>query len=396
MKIKFIDSQSPIKHIFLLFILAPVISYLYAIFKGKLNGDFLGVEVLIPNWLLLINLIFSLIPLTFVWKLFEFYKKKQIKKSHNIPIVFLGTFLTILIIWNIYITIYFGVGVMAAPPYEAPNNIKIVIQILNRFNYMYGVFLYIMVVPKKNKFQFILVILLMIASYLRAGLGVILYLTMIYYLKYFEEIKLFIKRYLLIVFGFLMLMPFLISNLYNIRSTLRKQSDQEISEDIILGVLIGRLSSFSDSAFILQEAPYFILSSQDLDNLYFQKQALGGVISVNLMPEIRPEKMLFKFYNENSNESISYMAGTQGNLYISLFKSINVFLLNLVNIIIYMVLTFKVFRMLKFNFSNELALILLLYVTMSGVSNEYAFLIFSIFVFISLFYMVNNLKKSIS
>jgi hypothetical protein len=102
---------------------------------------------------------------------------------------------------------------------------------------------------------------------------------------------------------------------------------------------------------------------------------------------------LFKFYYETSEDNVTYMAGTQGNLYISLFHSIPTFILNIFTIVFYIFSTFYLFRLLRFKYSNELAFMLLLYVLMSGVSNEYAFLVFSIFVYTGLFLLVNFIKS---
>jgi hypothetical protein len=389
------DSTKSAKHLYLFFVLAAFLSFLYALFKGRLNGDFLGVEVTLPFWLSTVNFIFTILPFFVTWKLYLYFKKKEIKNRVTIPITFFQYFLIFIIIWNIIVTILFGVGVMAAPPYEAPPLIKPIIQIMNRFNYFYGAFIYILFVPKKNKFQFVLVSMLLLLAYLRAGLGVLLYFGMLFYIKYFYEVNRFIKKQTILVIILLVFFPMFFSVLYSLRSTLRAQENDVALSDPILGILMGRLSSFSDSAFILQEAPLFFISAQELDPFYFQKQALGGVISQDYMPDNRPEVMLFKFYYDKSEDNVTYMAGTQGNLYLSLFKSPLTFLLNLSTIFFYIIATFYLFRLLRFDYSHELAFMLLLYVLMSGVSNEYAFLIFSIFVYVVLFMVVNaiNLKK---
>lgn len=390
-------SRKSVRHIYLFFVIAAVLSFLYATVKNRLNGDFLGVEVTLPFWLLLLNLIFSILPFFFTWRVYLYFNKRAVRRRITIPITFFGYFLVGLIIWNAIVTIIFGVGIMGATPYEAPPIFKPIIQIMNRFNAYYGVFLYFLVVPKKNKTQFILVIMALVLAYLRAGLGLFLYLAMFGYLKYFIEISSFIKKQKMVVITLLCLFPILFTGLYELRNTLRNQESKEAITDPILGVLVGRLSSFSDSAFILQEAPYFFLGAKNLDSFYFQKQALGGVISQDFMPEIRPEIMLFKFYYEDSEDNVAYMAGTQGNLYLSLFHSGFTFFLNLTTIILFIYITFYVFRLLRFNYSNEMAFILLLYVLMSGVSNEYAFLIFSIFIYLFLFLIVNllgNLKNN--
>ena len=380
------------KNLCLLFIFSAIISFLYVIIKGRFNGDFLGVAVTLPFWILLINLLFCIAPFWATFKIYEYFKRKPVGKTITISITFYTWFLIFIMVWNAVVTIIYGVGILGAPPYEAPGTIKVVIQIMNRFNYMYGVFIYILLVPKKDRTQILMIILLLGLAYLRAGLGVIMYLGMIYYLKYFVEIKAFVKKKMFILIPILLLLPAVITGLYTLRSNLRGQDAEQFSQDPLTGILAGRLSSFSDSAFILQEAPYFFLGSQQLDLFYFQKQALV-VLSMNFLPDVRPETMLFKFYYEKSEDNVAYMAGTQGNLYISLMRSYMSLILNVLTIIIYIYITFYLFRKLRFNYANELAFILLLYVLMSGVSNEYAFIGFSVLVFIILFLMVNLIKQ---
>ena len=394
MKQDVIDYRSA-RNLYRFFIFTSIISFLYALINGRLNGDFLGKEVTIPFWLLFLNLIFTLLPFFVLWKFYLYFKNKTIKSKLKIPLNSLAVFLIILMLLNILFTLFFGVGIMAAPNYEAPGYIKPFIQICNRFNYTYGSFIYIIAVSKKNRTQILLILLLIILSYLRAGLGIFLYLSMLFYIKYYLEVNYFIKKRLLIIIFISLSFPFIVSFLYNIRDTLRLNKSEEVVADPILGSLFGRLSSFSDAAFILQEAPYFILKSQDLDPFYFQKQALGGVISQDFMPEQRPEKILFWFFYEKLDVNVAYMAGTQGNLYMSFMKSPYVFLLNIFTIIIFIYGTLYLFSKFFFKNSLELGFMLLLYVVMSGVSNEYAFLLFSIFVFFILFLIINFFQSKI-
>ncbi len=389
-----IDYRSA-RNLYRFFIFTSFASFLYAVINGRLNGDFLGKEVTLPFWLLFLNLIFTILPFYVLWKFYLYFKNKSIKTKLKIPLNSLAIFLIILMCLNIIFTLLFGVGIMAAPNYEAPGYIKPFIQICNRFNYTYGSFIYIIAVSKKNRTQVLLIILLIILSYLRAGLGIFLYISMLLYVKYYIEVNYFIKKRLLIIIILAFSFPFIVSFLYDIRDTLRLNKSEEVVADPILGSLFGRLSSFSDAAFILQEAPYFILKSQDLDPYYFQKQALGGVISQEFMPEQRPEKILFWFYYEKLDVNVAYMAGTQGNLYMSFMKSPFTFLLNIITIIFFIYGTFFLFSKLAFKNSLELGFMLLLYVVMSGVSNEYAFLLFSIFVFFVLFLILNFFTTTI-
>lgn len=388
-------SKKAIKDLILLFAVFSFVSFLYSIIERRFNGDFLGIRVRLPFFMLLFNLVCSLIPFLLLWYFYIYFKNRRISACVTLPLSFFSLFILFLLIWNILITILFGVGVMGLPPYQAPPIIKIFIQMMNRFNYAYGTFIYILATSKNNKTQILHVFLLIALSFLRAGLGVFMYLGIIYFLKYYEELTRWAKMHKLSIIISILIFPFISNLLYNIRGAIRHEDvDSLAPSEQIFGRFIGRLSSFSDSGIILQEAPYFYLASQQLNPFYFQMQAIGGVFGMNFMPATRPEQLLFWYSSDNSDDNVTYMTGTQGNLYISLMKSPWTFLINLVTIAIYIVSTFYFLRLLRFNYSNELAVILLLYVLVSGVSNEFAFLIFSIFVFFILFLVVNWLKSS--
>ncbi|MCT3960317.1 oligosaccharide repeat unit polymerase [Elizabethkingia anophelis] len=387
-------NYKPAYFILLIFVFCCIGSFFYALITDRFNGDFLGVKVSLSTVELVFNLLLSILPYILLWKMYKKSKRTQEKKQVLIPFKFFRVFLVVLIFWNMLVTKLYGVGVLAAPPYEAPSSIKIIIQIINRFNPTYGVFIYLFVCNKKDRFQFVLIALLLILAYMRAGIGIFLYLFMIYFVKHYNYVIAFIKKRFIILIGIIIIFPFLVNKLYELRSTLRGQTNDEVVLNILSGVLMGRMSSFSDSAFILQEANYFENKANNLDPLYFQLQCLGGVFSMDFMPENRPEKMLFQFYYSDLEDNVAYMAGTNGNLYMSFMKSPFVFLLNLISIIVLISLTFKCFRKINFKYNNELAFILLIYVVTSGVANEYAFLLFSIFVYLLLFYFVNTFNKA--
>jgi hypothetical protein len=390
---KYLDGYLAIKYIYYFFILNLILSFFYAFFKGNFNGDFLGVPVELDLWILFFNFFISLVPFIFLWQCYSYFKANSNIVSSNINLKLFGWVTLVAIHLNIFVTITYGVGIMAAPPYEAPPLIKVFIQLLNRFNCSYAVLLYFLASSKKNKFQFLLLFLLLFLSFLRAGLGIILYIVIFSIVKYFEEFVFFIRRHKIQLLILMLISPSIISLLFNLRSILRNGEIEDLTGlDFLIGRFCGRLSSFSDSGFILQEVPFFLLNSQQLDFFYFQKQMLSGVFSMDFLPDPRPEKMLFNFFYEGSSDNVAYMAGTQGNLIISFFRSPIVFLYNLLTIIITTIATFKISKYFSFKFSIEYAFLLLIYVILSGVANEFAFVLFSVLFFNFIFLIFRLLR----
>jgi hypothetical protein len=369
-----------------MFISFVFISFLYVIITKTYNGDFYGIPVRISIDLLIFNLLLSIAPYFFTWFIYIYFKQKKTRQFISVPVRFWGIFMLAIILWNIFITINYGVGIMGKPIYDAPSGIRLIIQILNRIDYLYGSLLYILLVDKKNKTQILFVLLMILLAYLRAGLGIFLYLGLVYILKYYDEIISFTKRRIILVVFIIIIFPVTVSYLYSLRTSLRTNQERRAysSEKIITGRLIGRLSSYSNSAMVLQEKKYFISNIDYLKNFYYEQQAIAGIFGVGFMPDKRPEYLLINVHGGDIVNS-SFMVGIPGNCYIAGFKSPVILLVNLVFTILMIICVFSVMSYFNIIFAAEFALILLLYPLTSGVSNEFSKLAFSLFVFFIIF-----------
>jgi hypothetical protein len=367
---------------FLILFVPAVVSLSYTLITGRLNGDFLGYETSV-NTLLLVFLFFASV---YPFLLHNKYYKNQIIKSiknTKIPQNKFFIFLVCLMVLNVIFTILFGLGVMTKDAYDAPGGIKIIIQILNRFSYIYGTLLYLISCKKNDSRQVILILLILLLAYLRAGLGVVFYLLMIYSVKYYDNIVILIKKKKIITIFMSLIFPVLINLLYGIRSELRGQQDIEF-QDPISGVLAGRLSNFANTVVIVENPVYFIFNMNFTDLLFFQKQGMGGVLGQSFMPEKRPENMMYELFNTTENENVSYMTGTIGILILSFFKNPVIALINLLTIIFLVRLTYFFFIRTQYINANGLTYVLVSYVILSGVSNELFFLCFSGLIYYSL------------
>jgi len=364
------------KTVIFLFLTSIIISYLYALVTGKYNGDFLGINVEINNLLLFINFIISIIPFAFLWFVYLYYKKKTINMVVQVPYNFFELFFFVIIIWHIAVTFLFGVGIMTGQISTAPTLLKPLLFIMNRFQPVYVGVMYILICRNKRK-EILAIALILLIGISRAGLGFFLYIAIALLIKYNVLIISYIKKHLFVVIIALLLFPFFVDLMFNIRNQLRTKTDVHQSDltslQLITGKLFGRLSSFSNSAIMLQEPAYFYLAAQSLNPYYFQLQVLGGLFGAQFIPNEIPERQLINMYSSENNGT--YMCGTQGNLIISMFKSPYILLLNIITILVLVIITFKIIRLLNIPLVNELALILLAYPIMSGVGNEFSFLL---------------------
>lgn len=392
-----LKKSSNVKFVYFIFLISIVISYLYSIITGKLNGDFLGYEFNLSFLILTLICLISFLPFYFLHRFHnKIVSKSEFKKNRVIDFNLFYYFLLVLLSLNILFTLLFGLGIMTKDAYNAPAQIKWFIQILNRISYIYGTLLYL-ISSKKNDFKQIqLIILLLILAYLRAGMGVIFYIIMIYSVKYKSEIIISLKKYKSIVLIMLFFIPTSISFLYEIRNSLRDEITHEVSNPIT-GMLFGRLSSFSNTAIIIDNPAYFLVTSKQFNIDFYQKQGLGGVIGQDFMPVKRPENIMYELFNQNENQNISYMTGVPGILILSFFVSPIMFVINLLTIIFLVRITYFFFKKINLENSTSLAFILLSYVLMSGVSNELFYVAFTGFVYyilILLFFNENRIHSS--
>ncbi len=385
------DGRKTVGSIIVMFSVFAVISFFYALFTRSFNGDFIDRRAKLNFLLLLINLIITLLPLFMLWMAYRYFKKKPINRIVPIPLKPFEYFVYIVLILNLVVTLAFGVGVATVEFYEAPPMIKPFIQVLNRIDFVYTSLLFILLSDNKKAIYRTTALIITI-SILKASIGIFLFIFMVLALKYYPQVKEFIRTRKKVLLVVLVLAPFFIQSLYEIRDQLRADDvhRQELSASkFFFGKLIGRLSSFSDSGIIIQEGLYFAVKAKSLDPYYYQKQAIGGVLGAAFLPEVRPEFLMIRILDGKPNERVAFMCGTQGNLMISFLKSPRVFLFNLLTLALMVVLTFSLTRILGFSNSTEFAAILLIYPLISGVANEMSMVVFTSFFFVLLFLFIN-------
>jgi hypothetical protein len=183
-------------------------------------------------------------------------------------------------------------------------------------------------------------------------------------MKYYKSNK------VMFVLG-LCLIVVMIGPIYEIRDSLRGFGTESKSIfEVFLIKLSGRLSSFSNSAIIIQNYPYFSLSLSGLDDYFMQRQILGGLISGSFIPQDYPELILFNLFNADDNVNAAFMTGVAGILYLSLTKGLGILILNLVTYLAGFYTIFFLASRIKSNYILELTLLSVLGLAMSGNASE--------------------------
>ncbi len=379
----------------MLFVLSTFISYAYVFGTGTYNGDFYGAPEKLGFFGQTCVLIAALIPYVFGWYLYRYFKSKNQRRTVRVPYQSVACVFFIVVIWFIAIAMKYDVGVIGRDAYVAPPFIKFIIQISNRINPFYiGVF-FILTNRESRKTLWLGIVLLLALGMLRASLGVFLYVALALLIRNYREIASCVRRNKMKVLIASLLFPLIVSQLYSVRGTLRGDrpagSSPPISE-VVVGKLAGRLSSFSDSALIFQKSGYFESAVNRLDDLYFFKQAFGGIFGAEFIPEVTPERMLVNV-SGGDYVNVSFMTGLPGNLYLAWLLSPAVFILNLSLVLLMCLAIFILARKLRTPLANEFALVLVLYPLTSGVGNEFSSVIISLLSFLLIFLLLTIFNK---
>lgn len=370
------------------------VSVAYILTTGTFNGDFYGVPVTLGSWELSFSILAAVAPYFFgYWLYLRFYRRAP-APTVRVGNALLGNAFFIVTLWFILLAYKYDVGVLGRELYDAPALIKPFIQITNRLNPFYlGAFF--IVGYKGAKKTIALGIALMITlGLLRAGLGVFMYVLLALVIRNHRNFRGVFRRHFFKIVIMALVLPLGASQLYSLRSELRDKEDLDASltaTEIITARLVGRLSSISNSSFVLQEIAQFRSDVKPLDPWYFQRQSLAPLLGVGIIPEITPERLLINV-NGSSLLDVSFMTGVAGNLLMAASKSPLIAVMNLITMISMCWLTFYIANKLALPYRNEVAFMLLLYPLTSGVGNEFSGLALSMLALVIVFTLVNSLS----
>lgn len=371
----------------ILFACSALLSYLYVITTGTYNGDFYGVPERLGLGGQTLMLFASVLPYVFAWCLYKWFKARPSYRTICVPQGRLTAIFFVIVAWFIFLALAYDVGVMGKPLYEAPAPIKALIQVSNRINPFYLGVLFILAYRGRTRFLWMGIVMLVTLGIARAGLGVLLYIFMALLIRNYAALSVYVRRNKIKIALVILVFPTVVSQLYSLRSALRDDASVELvmsASEVLVARLVGRLSSFSDSAVAVQEEDAFTAQLSQVEDFYFAKQVFGGVFGVAFFPQLAPERMLINIYG-GDYEDVSYMVGLPGNLYWSWLVSPLIFFFNLALVLLMSLCIFAVARKLRTPYANEYALMLLLYPLTSGVGNEFSTLLTALFSFCVLF-----------
>jgi hypothetical protein len=370
-----LPGNHPLRLVYLLFLGATVASFLYCVILAQFNGDFFPHPVFLPIRGLTIALALCLAPYVVLWRIAAVVERVKPRAAFAVrPGPLLALFVGVLGA-HISVTLLFGVGVMDQETYRAPALIQPFIQVLNRIDPFYVGAFYILATRKHPGFDLLAAAFMIAVGFFRAGLGAFTYVIIAFMAKYHREIIATYRKAPWLILGALPIIPFTIGALYRLRGQLRGDlaSDLTIWE-LVFGRFIGRLSSYSNFAYIQQYDRSFQWAASALESLYFLKQGMVSILGSQVAPLITPERVLISGNSAYDGNS-TFMTGIPGNLFMSWNVSTFDFFVTLSLILATVVAILWFSRYLGNGIARYFGLAMLFYPITSGVANEFALLL---------------------
>lgn len=361
---------------------ALIVSFLYVYFTETFNGDFLGESVYLPPSLLVLNLIINAIPIIVIWLIYKHYKRKaiidlKVKYVKNNVLFFIAFFLLVI---HIFMAAVLGVGVLASEQYQMNSIFKVFVQIFFRFQPHVWVYLYILS-SKNNRRIVFLFILFVLYSFSKHSLGGVMNILLVLMFRYYYIIEQIISKRKIFFLICLLVLPFAIRTLYGFRSELRGRESGDVemmtTTDLFAGKLAGRLSCYSNTAYIMQNFVYFYTQSQKLERDYYFRQATQALTGIGSF-KTRPEKILIKSTGY-IGENVTFFTGMFGNAMMAFMKSPIWSFLNLLASFISILFAFNLYHRMHIAVTPELSVLMCLGTVVSGVANNFAYAVFFAF-----------------
>lgn len=323
-------------------VMTSLISYLYTIITGEYNGDFSKMDCNLPPSVLLIVLLFTVIP--YLYLFYEYRRSYKIARKHlsynpytyskyNTKTILILSWVTLLGLAYFYII---GYGVLGEGRAVMSSGILSILRsIIYKFlSYSPWVITYFICAQNKHLFA-ITALLFLIVNILHHSISGFYTLFLILLYKYGSISKLFKKYLFLIIISAVSILPLGISMIYGIRDQLRtgEKHEYENPTEIIYDRLIGRMSSFSNNAYILESAPLLLAANSGLPDYFLVYDALG-IVGVRRSGFISTGVYIRTDLSGLTNEDYSTMAGFGGVIVLSITKSLSILMLNLLLIFI--------------------------------------------------------------
>jgi hypothetical protein len=368
-----------------------VSNYLTVLITGRYTGDFIGVPPELSGIGLLLNFIYTLTPLVILFSLYKHYAQQKTRYKISIPIRALGIYLLISLPFDILVSVLYGVGKSGSDgTYNVPMALRLIIIFANRLDPYFGTYLYSVITPRRNKLKYLFMILLIILSLTRASLNALMAILLVNIMVQYQGgfLKFIKKRLILVIIGILLL-PGVAVKLYQLRSELRGSSSGVAGLSVtglIFGTVIGRLSSYTNSAILIErKSSYIPIVKNNITLFQFPWESLPLPRSF--------EKMGYGHVLVTKPGNTFFSPGTSGVMTIGYYHSGLALLVNIITVFTLLSLTFKLCSLFHYTKIRELFFLFLCGPIVEGAALGFTKYIQSIIMYSAIFLLINFLSK---
>jgi hypothetical protein len=378
--------------IFLVFAGFILINYTFVLINNSYTGDFLlGIPRLSDSWLFL-NFLYSLAPFFILFLIYLYYSKKPGRNHITINRKALAFYLLISLPVLIAAGILYGDGrsgqggVSYVPLWLKPFTI-----LFNRVDPMFGTFLYTVISPKKDKLKHFFLILLLVLYFTRGSLGILFSFILLHILlTYNGNITKFIGKRIILIFAVLLFAGFFGAKLYEIRAKMRGGPVPSAAKlkgvELVVGKIMGRLSSYSNSAMLLEGKDTFVpIVRNNIGFLEFPRETLP-------LPRSSSEFTYGHVLVRQSGNTF-FSPGTPGIIIIGYYHSILTMLINLITLFALVILAFNLSSFLRREKIKELFFMFLCSSIQEGSAGAFGRFIQYVCLYLLFFLTINFFTK---
>lgn len=380
--------------IIIFFILCAINSYFYSLVTTEYNGDYFQNSVSITKLQLTSNLIASILPYIFLLIIYNKIRNNNtiynIKSYNHIKLVNIVLFIYVIVFSiNLYATIFYGFGVAAAPRYSAPEYLKLIFASSDRFSIVFfGCFL--IFISKDKRLVFFIILSLLILGILKASIGFAFFIIMILLIKKTTLRPIKMRK----IIWYVLVYSTILYLLYVLRSSLRQETEVSYpAMTMFFGVLLGRFTSFPDSAIIFEHMDVFKGLASTHDSFFYIKEFINSIFgTVTPVTRTISHIVVVDIFNSDPDR-YSVPLGTQGILYYSFLIHPLVAVMNLVFLILIFYLIIKIINSTNPNKSLDFAILMISFSVNSGVPAEFGRLFFSSIILYIIVIISRNAKN---
>jgi hypothetical protein len=378
--------------IFLVYSGLILINYIFVLRNNSYTGDYLsGVPRLSDSWLFL-NFLYSLAPLFILFLIYRYYSRRTKRNHITVNRKVLASYLLISLPVLITASILYGDGRSGQGGVSyVPLWLKPLTVLFNRLDPMFGTFLYAVISPKKDKLKYPLLILLVVLIFSRGSMGVLFVLILLYILLTFNgNIINFIAKRILLVLMILLFAGFFGAKLYTIRSEIRGGPVPSAARlkgiELIVGKIMGRLSSYSNSAMLLERKGVFVsIIRNNIGFFEFPREALP-------LPRSSSEFHYGHVLVQQAGNAY-FSPGIPGVIIIGYYHSILTMLINIITLFTFFILAFNLSFFFRYEKMAELFFLFLCVSTVEGAAGSFGRFIQYVCLYLLFFLTTNFFTK---